>query len=73
MKRRLLALVALVVGAATVVLAVVVAVSEFPRGLVVLACVVLAGSLVSLAAARATLTVDVELPSASPPASTAKR
>ena len=115
MKRRLLALVALVVGAATVVLAVVVAVSEFPRGLAVLACVllaaaaawygvlrrgfarvaglavagvalagavalivvgggrfvdllVLAGLLVSLAAARATLTVDVELPSASPPA-----
>ena len=115
MKRRLLALVALVVGAATVVLAVVVAVSEFPRGLAVLACVVLAaaaawygvlrrgvarvagltvagvalagavvlivvgggrfvdllvlaGFLISLAAARATLTVDVDLPSASPPA-----
>ena len=114
MKRRLLALVALVVGAATVVLAVVVAVSEFPRGLAVLACVllaaaaawygvlrrgfarvaglavagvalagavalivvgggrfvdllVLAGLLVSLAAARATLTVHVDLPSASPP------
>ena len=50
MKRRLLALVALVVGAVTVVLAVVAAVSEFPRGLAVLACVVLAGLLVSLAA-----------------------
>ena len=114
MKRRLLALVALVVGAATVVLAVVVAVSEFPRGLAVLGCVLLAGAaawygvlrrgfarvagltvagvalagavalivvgggrfvdllvlaglLVSLAAARATLDVHVDLPSASPP------
>ena len=101
-------------GAATIILAVVVAVSEFPRGLAVLACVVLAGAaawygvlrrgfarvaglavagvalagavalivvgggrfvdllvlagfLVSLAAARATLTVHVDLPSASPP------
>jgi diacylglycerol kinase family enzyme len=44
MKRRLLALLALVVGAATVALAVVVAVSEFPRGLAVLGCVVLAGA-----------------------------
>ena len=34
MKRRILAIVALVVGAATVALAVLVAVSEFPRGLV---------------------------------------
>ena len=114
MKRRLLALAALVVGAATVALAVAVAVSEFPRGLAVLACVLLAGAaawygvlrrgfarvagltvaglalagavalivvgggrfvdllvlagfLISLAAARATLTVHVDLPSASPP------
>ena len=37
MKRRLAAIVALVVGAATIVLAIAVAVSEFPRGLVVLA------------------------------------
>ena len=44
MKRRLLALLALVVGVGTVVLAVVVAVGEFPRGLVVLGCVVLAGA-----------------------------
>ena len=36
MSRRLAALVALVVGAATIVLAVAVAVSEFPRGLVLL-------------------------------------
>ncbi|MGW1339536.1 diacylglycerol/lipid kinase family protein [Kribbella sp. NPDC002412] len=42
MKRRVAAVVALVVGAATAVLAVVVAVSEFPRGLGVLACVVIA-------------------------------
>ena len=44
MKRRLLALAALVVGAATVALAVAVAVSEFPRGLAVLGCVLLAGA-----------------------------
>ena len=114
MKRRLFALVALVLGAATIALAVAVAVSEFPRGLAVLGCVVLAGAaawygvlrrgfarvagltvagvalagavalivvgggrfvdllvlagfLVSLAAARATLDVHVDLPSASPP------
>jgi diacylglycerol kinase family enzyme len=114
MKRRLLALVSLVVGAATIILAVAVAVSVFPRGLGVLGCVVLAGAaawygvlrrgfacvagltvagvalagavalivvgggrfvdllvlagfLVSLAAARGTLDVHVDLPSASPP------
>ena len=38
-----MAVLALVVGAATVVLAVVVAVVEFPRGLVVLGCVLIAG------------------------------
>ncbi|TCC48971.1 diacylglycerol kinase [Kribbella capetownensis] len=42
MRRRIAAVVALLVGAATAVLAVVVAVSEFPRGLAVLACVVIA-------------------------------
>ena len=42
--RRVAALVALVVGAASVALAVAVAVSEFPRGLVLLACVLLAGA-----------------------------
>jgi diacylglycerol kinase family enzyme len=110
-----LAIVALVVGTATIVLAVAVAVSEFPRGLGVLGCVVLAGAaawygvlrrgfarvagltvagvalagavalivvgggrfvdllvlagfLVSLAAARATLDVHVDLASASAPA-----
>ena len=113
-RRQLAALVALVVGTATVVLALVVAVSEFPRGLFLLGCVVLAaaaawygvlrrgaarvagltvaalalagavallvgggapfvdllvvaGLLVTLAAARATLGVHVDLPSASAP------
>ncbi|MEV0803739.1 diacylglycerol kinase family protein [Kribbella sp. NPDC050281] len=42
MRRRVAAVVALLVGAATVVLAVVVAVSQFPRGLFVLGCVVIA-------------------------------
>ncbi|WP_432875035.1 diacylglycerol/lipid kinase family protein [Kribbella sp. CA-245084] len=42
MRRRMAAVVALVVGAATAVLAVAVAVSQFPRGLGVLACVVIA-------------------------------
>jgi diacylglycerol kinase family enzyme len=112
--RRLAAAVALVVGAATIVLAVVVAVDEFPRGLVLLGCVivagvcawygalrrgiardaglavaalalagavallvfggspgldllVVAGLLVTLAAARATQRVHVDLPSVSPP------
>ena len=114
MRRRLAAIVALVVGAATVLLAIVVAVSEFPRGLGLLGCVVVAaasawygvlrrgvarvagltvaalalagavvllvsggaplvdllvvaGLLVSLAAARATLAVHVDLPGASAP------
>ena len=42
MSRRLLAIVALVVGAATIVLAVWVAVSEFPRGLLLLGCMLVA-------------------------------
>ena len=114
MSRRLAALVALVVGAATFVLAVAVAVSEFPRGLVLLGCVVVAaaaawygvlrrgaarvagltvaalvlagavavlvvggtrfvdllvlvGLVVTVAAARATMAVHVDLPSASAP------
>ena len=108
------AFVALVVGAATVALAVAVAISEFPRGLGLLACVVIAGAsawygvarrgfariagltvaglalagavallvaggppgldllvvaglLVSLAAARATLAIHVDLPDAPAP------
>ena len=112
--RRLAATVALLVGAATVALAVAVAVREFPRGLVLLGCVVVAGAsawygvlrrgvarvagltvaalalagalvlliaggapffdllvvaglLVSLAAARATLAVHVDLPDAPAP------
>jgi diacylglycerol kinase family enzyme len=115
MSRRLAAVLALVLGAATLVLALAVAVTEFPRGLAVLACVVLAaacawygvlrrgfariaglavagvtvagavalvvvaggrfvdllvvaGLLASLAAARATLAVHVDLPSAAAPA-----
>ena len=114
MSRRLAATVALVVGTATLVLAIAVAVSEFPRGLVLLGCVVVAGAsawygvlrrgvarvagltvagltfagavallvaggspladllvvaglLVSLAAARATLAVHVDLPDAPAP------
>ena len=114
MSRRLAAAVALVVGAATIVLAVVTAVGEFPRGLILLGCVViaaaaawygilrggiartaglavaalalvaavlllaldgstgvdllvLAGLLVTLAAARATLNVHVDLPGAAAP------
>ena len=43
MSRRLAATVALVVGAATVALAIAVAVNEFPRGLILLGCVVIAG------------------------------
>ena len=113
-RRQLAAIVALVVGAAAVALAVAVAVSEFPRGLVLLGCVLVAGAsawygvlrrgvarvaglivaalalagavvllvsegapfvdllvvaglLVSLAAARATLAVHVDLPDASAP------
>ncbi len=114
MRRRLAAIVALVVGVATVALAVAVSISEFPRGLGLLACVVVAGAaawygvlrrgalrvagltvagvalavavallvgggppgvdllvvaglLVSLAAARATLYVHVDLPAAAAP------
>ena len=44
MKRWLAAVIALVLGAGTLVLAVAVAVSEFPRGLGVLGCVVIAGA-----------------------------
>ena len=44
MSRRLAATVALVVGTATLVLAIAVAVSEFPRGLGLLGCVVVAGA-----------------------------
>jgi diacylglycerol kinase family enzyme len=43
MRRRLTAVFALVVAAATLVLAIVVAINQFPRGLVVLGCVLLAG------------------------------
>jgi diacylglycerol kinase family enzyme len=43
-RRRLAAAVALVAGAATIAFAVAVAVSEFPRGLVVLGCVVVAAA-----------------------------
>jgi hypothetical protein len=43
-RRRLAAAIALVAGAATVVLAIAVAVSEFPRGLVILICVVAGGT-----------------------------
>ena len=114
MRRRPAAVVALVAGAATIALALAVAVSEFPRGLVLLGCVavacaagwygllrrgiarvaglglaglalagavvvvvaggaplvdllVVAGLVVSLAAARATLSVHVDLPSAIAP------
>ena len=53
-RQRLAAVAALAVGAATVVLGIAVAVSEFPRGLGLLACVVVAGrvGLVRRAAAR---------------------
>ena len=44
MRQRLAALLALVAGAATVVLGVVVAVNQFPRGLVLSGCVVTAGA-----------------------------
>ena len=42
--RRLAAIVAVVVGTATLVLGAVLAVSQFPRGLGVLACVLIAGA-----------------------------
>ena len=114
MRRRLAAMIALVVGAATIIAAVAIAVSEFPRGLGLLACVAVAGAcawygmlrrgtarvagfavaglalggalalllaggspfgdllvvvglLITVAAARATLAVHVDLPSASAP------
>ena len=44
MSRRLAAAIALVAGAATIILAVAVAASEFPRGLILLGCVVVAGA-----------------------------
>ena len=44
MRQRLAAMIALVVGAATIIAAVAIAVSEFPRGLVLLACVAIAGA-----------------------------
>ncbi len=43
-RRRIAAVVALVAGVATVVLAVAIAVDQFPRGLVLLACVLVAGA-----------------------------
>ncbi len=43
MKRRLMAIFALVVGMATLVFAVAVAINQFPRGLVLLGCVLIAG------------------------------
>ena len=43
MRRRLAALFALVVGAATLTLTIAVAITQFPRGLVLLGCVLLAG------------------------------
>jgi diacylglycerol kinase family enzyme len=43
MRRRLAALFALVVGAATLTLAIAVAITQFPRGLVLLGCALLAG------------------------------
>jgi hypothetical protein len=114
MRRRYAAIAALVVAAATMTLAVAVVVTEFPRGLAVLACVLIAGAsawygvlrrgiaraagltvaglvlaglvalvvtggallaqllvlvglLATLAAARATFAVHVDLPSAAPP------
>ena len=42
--RRLAAMIALVVGAATIVAAVAIAVSEFPRGLALMGCVTIAGA-----------------------------
>ncbi len=44
MRRRLLAIVALLAAAATIALAVAVAVGEFPRGLLLLACVLITGT-----------------------------
>jgi hypothetical protein len=52
MRRRLLALVALVAGAASLALAVAVVISEFPRGLVVVGCILLAGAVAWYAVLR---------------------
>ena len=52
MRRRLLAVVALVVGAASLALAVAVVISEFPRGLVVVACILVAGTVAWYAVLR---------------------
>ena len=43
MRRRLAAILALVVAAATLVFAIGVAINQFPRGLVLLGCVLIAG------------------------------
>ena len=43
MRRRLMAVFALLVGAATLVFAIAVAISQFPRGLILLGCVLIAG------------------------------
>ena len=55
MRRRLMAVFALLVGAATLVLAIVVAVNQFPRGLVLLGCVLIAGAAAWYGAASAGL------------------
>ena len=52
MRRRLLAIVALLVAAATIALAVAVAVGEFPRGLLLLGCVLIAGAVAWYGALR---------------------
>jgi diacylglycerol kinase family enzyme len=51
-RRQLAAIIALVVGAATLVLAVALAVSEFPRGLALLGCVVVAAAAASYGVLR---------------------
>ena len=61
MSRRSAAAVALVVGAATIALAVAVAVSEFPRGLVLLGCVVVAGAAAWYGALRRGIARDAGL------------
>ncbi len=52
MRRRVLAVVALVGGAASLALAVAVVISEFPRGLVVVACILVAGTVAWYAVLR---------------------
>ena len=52
MRRRLLAVVALVAGAASLALAVAVVISEFPRGLVVVACILVAAAVAWYAVLR---------------------